>query len=452
MSDEKGTGLGPAQILGFIQRRWLLLLLPPLLAAGFSLFGALRETPIYRAEMELLAKEGDMKSPLTDWYSLRLDLELQLETFEKVVESPDLLQRLHLAVTGDSATVEVLDEYEDAVEVTVGANNSVSFGFEDEDPAVALDQVTALGQLFVEELNRPRKEAAEQIERFLASELARAQENLDSSHQALNSYRASHGKVLPELEAISYNLLLSMESRQVEMESRLHAMENEKVLLEKDPAVRGRTVDGLREQIAHTEKDLEAAEARMTERHPSLQTLRVRLDRLRLDLKARESGLTPGDERGEPTLAAQQYSQLLVEIETKREQLRRVNLRIEELQMKIAAASGHDAEYVRRLRDVESHTEIYLDLVRRHERAKTSLHMVTVHQGDLVRVIRAPRMPGTPVSPRPSFSITLGFLAGLLFGLGLAILAELGDTRIVSAEEFAAALGAPTYLETVKLD
>ncbi|MCP4546409.1 MAG: hypothetical protein GY835_08090 [bacterium] len=451
MNDERGTGLGYGQIMSFLRRRWLLLLIPPLLAAGLSMLRASRETPVFQSEIEILAKEGDMQSPLTDWYSLRLDLELQLETFEKVAESPELLQRLHLDVTGDSASIANLEELEDAVEVEVLPGNMVRLAYKDRDPLVARDRTSALGRLFVEELNRPRKEAAEQIERFLASELDRSRGNLDGAHLALNSYRTSHGKVLPELEAISYNLLLSLEAKQVEMESRLHAMENEKVILEKDPAVRGRTVGGLREQIERTRADLAAAERRMTERHPELQTLRARLDRLRLDLASREAGLTPVDAKGEPAAAAEKYRMLLVEIETMREQLRRVEERVVELQAKIAAAGGHDAEYVRRLRDVESHTEIYLDLVRRHERARTTLHMVSVHQGDLVRIVRAPKLSALPVSPRPLFAALLGLTIGLVLGIGLAVLAELGDTRITSASELTEILGAPTLLELEKL-
>jgi len=137
---------------------------------------------------------------------------------------------------------------------------------------------------------------------------------------------------------------------------------------------------------------------------------------------------------------------VLIEQLALEERIARVNFRVAELQAKIAAASGHDAEYVRRLRDVESHSEIYLDLVRRRERAATSLHLVEVNHGDLVRVIQTPTIPRSPESPQPVIDLILGLVTGLVAGLGLATTAELTDRKVHSPRNLALALGAPNLL------
>lgn len=60
-------------------------------------------------------------------------------------------------------------------------------------------------------------------------------------------------------------------------------------------------------------------------------------------------------------------------------------------------------------------------------------------------------LPATPVSPRVALNIALGALVGLLLGLGLALLRELLDTSIKSADDLAVGSSAP-ILGTIPFD
>lgn len=57
--------------------------------------------------------------------------------------------------------------------------------------------------------------------------------------------------------------------------------------------------------------------------------------------------------------------------------------------------------------------------------------------------IDTPTLPSSPVTPNPSRTISLGVLAGLVLGLAIAVLREVLDTSIKSADALAAHTGAP---------
>jgi len=58
-------------------------------------------------------------------------------------------------------------------------------------------------------------------------------------------------------------------------------------------------------------------------------------------------------------------------------------------------------------------------------------------------VVERPRLPSEPVSPRPVRNIGLAAILGLLMGLGLAILREVLDTTLTSAEELQRVANSP---------
>ena len=436
----------PGGVAGFLQRRWMILIVPLLLAPSVSLIKSARTPPVYRSTAHLLVEESNLRSPLLDSYALQMDIEAQLRALEKIANRPILLDRLaDLLETEDEDYLDP-ENLATLLELNVAADGSVRLSAHGSSPKEARLLAAAYQDVCSGELNRPRVEAARAILGFLESELGAAQVNLDRSHMSLAEYRAAHGKVLPELEAITYNLLLAMEAEQVDLDARRHALAEHRAQLEADPTVRGRTVSGLEEQISSLQNDLATAEKRMTALHPELQKMRSRLDRLFLDLELRRQGLTPPSDGKTRSRAEDEYRLILIEQFALEERISRVDFRVNELQQKIAAASGHDAKYVLRLRDVESHSEIYLDLVRRRERAATSLHLVEVNHGDIVRVIESPTSTDIPESPQPLTDLILGLATGLIAGLGLAATAELTDRKIHSPHNLALSLGAPTLL------
>ncbi|WP_099331976.1 polysaccharide biosynthesis tyrosine autokinase [Actinomyces minihominis] len=60
-----------------------------------------------------------------------------------------------------------------------------------------------------------------------------------------------------------------------------------------------------------------------------------------------------------------------------------------------------------------------------------------------IDVVQAAKVPSAPLSPNPTRNLTLGFLLGLMAGLGLAVLRSVLDTRIRTRDDIAAITSAP---------
>ncbi|WP_020579207.1 polysaccharide biosynthesis tyrosine autokinase [Actinopolymorpha alba] len=57
--------------------------------------------------------------------------------------------------------------------------------------------------------------------------------------------------------------------------------------------------------------------------------------------------------------------------------------------------------------------------------------------------IDAPTLPGAPIAPQPSRTLSLGILAGLVLGIGIAVLREIFDTSVKTAESLSSKTDAP---------
>jgi uncharacterized protein involved in exopolysaccharide biosynthesis len=158
----------------------------------------------------------------------------------------------------------------------------------------------------------------------------------------------------------------------------------------------------------------------------------------------REQGLVPPADSGTRSPAMEQYRTVIIEQQTLERRFEQVSQRVIELQAQVTAAGSHDAEFMRLTRNVESLSEVYLDLVRRRERAATSEHLVRVNHGDVVRVLRSPARPDHAETPGLKTNLLLALVGGLVAGLALAGLAELTDRRVRGPRDLAGALGAPT--------
>jgi capsular exopolysaccharide synthesis family protein len=93
----------------------------------------------------------------------------------------------------------------------------------------------------------------------------------------------------------------------------------------------------------------------------------------------------------------------------------------------------------RRARDIaQAYAQAVSDLVPTLEPASDTGEQIIV-----ARVVDNAQVSTTPVSPRPVRNIGLGFVLGLLLGIGLAVVRELTDTSVSSAEDVGEVTPAP---------
>ena len=435
----------PGGITGLLRRRGLLIMGVVVAMAAGAVLKTRMQTSVYRSTAQFSVQASTLDSPLVDTYAMRVDPAAELDLLAKSEHAPDLLAATHKLLK--PTTREVLTKPEDLVpclKLDVNAQNVVGVEARASTPDMAMDLSMAYLQACTDQINRPRIEAAVAVKDFISNELDQSRTSLTGAQVELDQYRSGHGQVLPELEAITYNLLLSLEAEQVQLDAKRHAIEQERTMLEAEPEVSSGSVPGLQEQIRQAGRSVTAAEARLTANHPDLLRMRARLSHLRADLEMREQGLTPPTDTGARSPAMEQYRSVIIEQQALERRFEQVSQRVLELQTQINAAGSHDAEFMRLTRNVESMSEVYLDLVRRRERAATSEHLVRVNHGDVVRVLRTPVRPDHAETPGLKTNLLLSLVGGLVAGLALAAMAELTDRRVRGPRDLAGALGAPT--------
>lgn len=92
-----------------------------------------------------------------------------------------------------------------------------------------------------------------------------------------------------------------------------------------------------------------------------------------------------------------------------------------------------------RARDIaQAYAQAVSDLVPTLEPASASGEQIIV-----ARVVDSAQLPSSPVSPQPVRNLGLGIVLGLLLGVALAVVRELMDTTVSSAEDVAEATPAP---------
>lgn len=167
------------------------------------------------------------------------------------------------------------------------------------------------------------------------------------------------------------------------------------------------------------------------------------------DLGETPTGITPGQLSAEaPVMQLQsQLKSNKMEIQTREQQIRSAEARIEELQSHLGGTPAVQAEMMNLTRDYQTTQRSYVELLDKENASALATNLQRQQQGENFRIIDPPSLPEKASFPdRFLFS-----LAGLGVGLGLAVLfgagSEFVDDRIRNEMDLAEATPLPILVE-----
>jgi len=96
---ENNRDILPGGPMGFLARRWMIILVPLILLPVISYFASVGKPPVFGSTARLLVEKSNLSSPLLDSFSLKLDLAAQLRTLEKTAMRPILLDQVWTTLT-----------------------------------------------------------------------------------------------------------------------------------------------------------------------------------------------------------------------------------------------------------------------------------------------------------------------------------------------------------------
>lgn len=451
------------------RRRYLIvvpmLALPPVafLAGGFA-------PKAYVARSTILVQETAKLNPFLNDLAVGPNLKERMPALKTLVHSAHILEAV-LEDTGviapDASQAEratAVRSLSSAISVDLAGNDLVAFSIRGSSPAGMADTLRALTHHFVDKLLAPERSSIIDSQVFLQQELKSRAMRLKDAEEAYAQFKHRNRDRLPTLESTLVTRLSALEEKLSENRMAMKAAEAQlsdvrERLIGTNPVI-GRIED----DIMKSTRRLGELEIRYTKEHSAVQAELRNLRRLKEEREAlmnsadaiqgadidrlwnlAAGSLSQDDGKIPPLLISQmtrlqesnsQYLRL-------KEETAAIEKEIDTIHTAIAETGPVLQEQKRLEEEIRLAQESHDAISKRFDNAQITGALGKFEAPERIKVIDAPMDPVVPVTPGRILFLLAGIVAGLLAGAGLALSAELLDTRLRRQPEFEAVCDAP---------
>jgi capsular exopolysaccharide synthesis family protein len=447
-----------AEIFLPLRRRWITVVSLAVFCSAAALLIGLREAPTYEAtaQLEIEGVNEDFLNmrDLAPTSSDRM-LEPYIQTQLKILESPELLQRvadkLNLASrdefrnasawtflsTGGAAPnvkEQVLRQLERQLTVRVaGETHVIEVICESNDPKLASDLANTLSQEYIDLTAARRLSNTSEMARGLAGQLQELKVNLTRSEEALQEYARRSG--LLDLSETNPNstaetsLRLAQESFSKARDERIleqsrferavsSPAENLPEVLD-DATLRGYAtkLTDLRQEAANLSATLKPSHYKIKEVQAQITVLEAAIERARSSIVKRLKNQFEAAQNRERQESASYSRQAAI----------------------VAEQAGKSVHYATLKREVDTNRQLYESMEQKVKEAG----IVSAVRSANVQLLSAAAVPDLPFKPILPLYGAAGLLVGLFLGITTAFLRTNGQQRIRAADDAMAQLGLP---------
>lgn len=365
---------------------------------------------------------------------------------EKVIRETDL----NLKVQNDASMEAAIRDLQSNIKMSADAlvrsressSNLYSISYTNPDPQLAKSVVETLLNIFVENILGSSRKDTFQAQTFLDEQIALYEQKQREAEQKLKAFKQKHAGVMPQEDTTYYNRVTQLESSIEETQLSLQEAENRITSLQRqinslvssarNSESRTLVKTPLEMRIDEMEQKLSELLLEYTEQHPDVINTRSRLEQLKAQEADQEQRYkeNPGSVSSEivNSPAYQELNVLLGQAESEasalRARLESYRRNRQEMESKLSNLPEVEAELASLNRDYEITKSIYQDLVKRREASHLSSRAEQSGDELQFRVIEAPKLPSRPVSPDRIILTTMVMIAGVLGGIGIALLYE----------------------------
>jgi polysaccharide chain length determinant protein (PEP-CTERM system associated) len=431
-----------------LRRPWLVVV--PLVLVLLGVVGAsFLMAPRYRSSTLILVAPDQMPANFMPQISTER-VTRRLQTLRQEIQSRTRLETVArdldpYGTLGKEPLISTIERMRGAVTVSVKGNDAFSIEFEHRDPRMAMLVADRLTTLFMEEVAGGRERQVSEAYQFIESQMQSAREQLEQKEAALREFKEQHMGQLPEQVQANLATLQRLQLEQQTIVDSLRKATDAQLLLESGgPAAATAAAGGSppTDSLAVLRAQLAQLRSRYTDQHPDVKALLSRIVALEAASYAgAEADQLPVD----PVAAAahQRLQQARQEVTVLRERLADVDRRIGAFQARVEAAPRREQEIVSLTRDYQKLSENYTQLLAKKLDAEMAARLEQRSKGQQFRMIDPAYLPVHPSFPNRGLFALAGALAGLLLGIGLAVLADYLDPTLKEADEAATALRLP---------
>jgi len=405
-------------------------------------------------------------SPMTQLEVLQRTL-LSRPNLDKLVSKTDL----DLTVTTPADRQRLITHLADTIHVVSQTNNLFTITYRDTNPKLAHDVVQTLLTIFIESATGSNRSDMDNARRFLESQVASYQQQLQAAEKQRAAFRARYIDILPSpnepgvpaLE-VARNNVTTLEDQLQDKTIARDALKKEldttaaMLVTESSPAAMAAA------EAARPKTPLEEAEEKLklllltdTEEHPDVVAQRKLIAFLKQQQasgaaaigtrsRAAAGGTAATLKRSVPNPVFDELKVKLIDDDAQIDALKRQLSQAEQYKDRLEKIQreqpGLIAEYENTDRDYGALKAAYEQLLARLQEANIAQAADTQADKVKLQIVDPPEVPRIPVAPNRMLLVTAVLVAGIGAGLGLTILLGQLDSSFGTAEDLRS-LGLP---------
>jgi polysaccharide chain length determinant protein (PEP-CTERM system associated) len=452
------------------QRRWFVLI-PFAIGVALAPFLARFAPEQYRSETLIMVvpqrvPDDYVKPTVTQSVADRLpaitDQILSRSRLERIIEEMNLYPEERKRMVMEDVVAQMRRD----VGVQVEGRDADSFrvSFVSSDPETAQRVAERLASLYIEQNLTDRSAQAESTSQFLDSQLEQAKQRLMAQEKKLEEYRLRHAGELPSQMQSNLQVIQGATMQLSSLNDAINRAQERRLLIERQLAEVQATpvassVPNSNEVRLTPQQQLEFARARMaallqryTPNHPEVVSLERTIEELvakigeETPLSASAPPLSPAEAAQRKRIADLEAELAIIDrqLETHREEEKRLRARIAEYQAKVDAAPTRESELVELTRDYSTLQTAYANLLMKREQSMIAANLERRQIGEQFRILDPAARPQRPFNQAQRLGVmSSGALAGVVLGLLIIALLELRDTSFRRQEEVHQVLNLP---------
>ena len=456
------------QILYGAWRQRYVIIIPMLILPVVGLLVANLTPKKYDSHTSMLIQETAKMNPFLEDIAVSTMLKDRINALKTLLHSRHVLysvaEELELIDSSMSniEQEEVINDLSQRLMVTQLGKDFLKISLTGNTPERMEETLKSVSEHFIAQLLAPERSSIEDSSNFLSIHIEKRREALDEAEQALALYRNDNIESTPEIQSQSLNRLAALKQSLSEKEAEMAGVKKSLGSMDQQLSRTNPVIGKIEDQIIDIRSELTLLQAKYTNKHSAVQAKLRELDRLESERKTLLEMKQPNMNSDQlwdiassntfndvselqPLLVTQLHSLQLVRarFESLKEETKSLKTMIFELENKANNFGQNAKEMYRLQRDVQIKRQLYDELVERYEMAQLTGSLGVFEQNKRVKIIDLPYTPSIP-SNMPSFIfIIAGLIAGIGFGIGLAILFELFDSSVKGSAQVEQVLGVP---------
>jgi polysaccharide chain length determinant protein (PEP-CTERM system associated) len=321
----------------------------------------------------------------------------------------------------------------------VTVSTTFSINYDNPHPELAAAIAREVAGLFLSYNLEARVQQATETYNFLKLRAEQLRSNLGTLEAKIAAFKRQNPDALPEDQIRNQEELDRTQRDLDSMQAQLRIAQQRQSALEvqlsqTNPTLVGAVTDP-RTELATLKAQLAEAERKYTPDHPVVKRLRRSIDALAVPAATSSGSGTVNADNPEYLRIAAELESSRRETNAMKAQVDRAYGDITNFRRLLAGAPTVEMEYGPLARDVAVVREQLQDTEKKMHDAELASQLETEQKGERYILIRAARVPDAPYSPNRLGLILLGVVLALALGFGLAILADVVDSTVRTADD-----------------